>query len=147
MQWLPAVGPTGDNLVKPAADPRLAAWWRGPTLAQVRGKGLLPSSGRVASSTGRAAGQGCRCLVTARPVWRPSIHPATAPLLCPAPAQAIDAFSPTHRLVEKPLRLPVSDVVRGGKAGVTVGGKLEGGALRVGSRVAVMPSGQQAAVK
>ncbi|EFN56452.1 hypothetical protein CHLNCDRAFT_35207 [Chlorella variabilis] len=94
VQWLPAVGPTGDNLVKPAADPRLAAWWRGPTLAQ-----------------------------------------------------AIDAFSPTHRLVEKPLRLPVSDVVRGGKAGVTVGGKLEGGALRVGSRVAVMPSGQQAAVK
>ncbi|KAL4448191.1 hypothetical protein ABPG75_005410 [Micractinium tetrahymenae] len=94
IQWLPAVGPTGDNLAKPPADPRLAAWWKGPTLAQ-----------------------------------------------------AIDAFRPTHRLLERPLRLPVTDVVRSGKAGVTVGGKLEGGALRPGSRVLIMPSGETSTVK
>ncbi len=32
MQWLPAVGPAGENLVGPPADPRLAAWWRGPSV-------------------------------------------------------------------------------------------------------------------
>ncbi|PSC70924.1 HBS1 isoform X1 isoform B [Micractinium conductrix] len=94
IQWLPAVGPTGENLVKPPADAALAAWWKGPTLAQ-----------------------------------------------------AIDNFAPTQRLLERPLRLPVSDVLRAGKAGVTVGGKLEGGALRPGSKVLVMPSGQPATVK
>ena len=36
IQWLPAVGPSGENLAKPASDPQLAAWWKGPTLAQVR---------------------------------------------------------------------------------------------------------------
>ena len=41
MQWLPAVALSGENLVKPPADPRLAAWWKGPTLAQVGcGRGL-----------------------------------------------------------------------------------------------------------
>lgn len=94
IQWLPAVGPTGDNLAAPPKDPALAAWWRGPTLAQ-----------------------------------------------------AIDAFRPAHRLLEKPLRMPVADVQRSGKANVLVGGKLEGGGLVVGSRVLVMPSGQAATVK
>ena len=41
----------------------------------------------------------------------------------------------------------MADVARSGKAGVTVGGKLEGGALRIGSRVLLMPSGQHATVK
>lgn len=53
MQWLPAVGPTGENLAKPPTDPQLCAWWKGPTLSD-----------------------------------------------------AIDAFRPTHRLLEKPLRMP-----------------------------------------
>ena len=106
---------------------------------------------------------------------------------CLCSAQAIDAFRPSHRLLEKPLRMPVTDVLRrwgalcalcllhtdcpvapalpccclpihltlpspsfpacSGKAGVTVGGKLESGALRVGSRVLLMPSGLPATVK
>lgn len=61
--------------------------------------------------------------------------------------QAIDSFKPAHRLVEKPLRLPVSDVARAGKGGVVVGGKLDAGALRPGSRVLIMPSRQEATVK
>lgn len=36
VQWLPAVALTGENLVRSPADLRLAAWWSGPTLAQVR---------------------------------------------------------------------------------------------------------------
>ena len=61
--------------------------------------------------------------------------------------QAIDAFAPVHRLLERPLRLPVADVVRGGKGSATAGGKLEGGALRPGTKVLVMPSAQPATVK
>jgi len=32
VRWLPAVGPSGENLVKSPEDPRLAQWWSGPTL-------------------------------------------------------------------------------------------------------------------
>ncbi|KAJ9529429.1 hypothetical protein QJQ45_013713, partial [Haematococcus lacustris] len=34
VQWLPAVGPSGDNLVGLAAGSGLGAWWQGPTLVQ-----------------------------------------------------------------------------------------------------------------
>lgn len=30
VQWLPAVGPAGENLVRAPEEPRLAAWWRSP---------------------------------------------------------------------------------------------------------------------
>jgi elongation factor 1 alpha-like protein len=95
VRWLPAVGPTGDNLAAPPADPRLAAWHAGPTLVQ-----------------------------------------------------AIDAFAPRRRAVHLPLRLPVADVLsRGAKGAVVVGGKLEGGALRPGSKVLVLPSREAGVVK
>jgi len=88
MQWLPAVGPTGENLVTPPQHPALASWYKGPTLAQ-----------------------------------------------------AIDGFTPPHRLLDRPLRMPVSDVtVKGGNKGtVSVGGKIEGGAMRIGSRIMISP--------
>ena len=95
MQWLPAVGPSGENLVKPPSEPALAAWWdSGPTLLQ-----------------------------------------------------AIDAFKPPHRPTDLPLRLPVAEVGRGARGGVAVGGKLEAGALRPGTRVLVMPAAQAATIK
>eukprot|EP00878_Enallax_costatus_P005079 GHUV01005340.1.p1 GENE.GHUV01005340.1~~GHUV01005340.1.p1 ORF type:complete len:524 (+),score=140.75 GHUV01005340.1:175-1572(+) len=34
LQWLPAVGPEGQNLLKPPTEQRLASWWKGPTLVQ-----------------------------------------------------------------------------------------------------------------
>ncbi|GBF90939.1 hypothetical protein Rsub_03794 [Raphidocelis subcapitata] len=34
LQWLPAAAPSGQNLVAPPDDAKLAAWWRGPTLVQ-----------------------------------------------------------------------------------------------------------------
>ena len=75
------------------------------------------------------------------PCWPP------LPPSLPSSLQAIDAFRPAHRLVERPLRLAVADVQRSGKGGVLVGGKLEGGGLVAGSRVLVMPSAQPATVK
>lgn len=32
--WLPAVGPSGENLVGTPAEPALAGWWHGATLVQ-----------------------------------------------------------------------------------------------------------------
>lgn len=100
VQWLPAVGPTGENLINPPKDPLLQSWFvDGPTVAQ-----------------------------------------------------AIDSFIPTHRVLEKPLRLPVAEAgTRGGSSGgknvAVVGGKLEGGAVMPGDKVLLMPSGDIATVK
>ncbi|KAG7670734.1 hypothetical protein Ndes2437A_g04358 [Nannochloris sp. 'desiccata'] len=94
LQWLPAVGPTGENLAKAPTEPNLAAWFTGPTVAA-----------------------------------------------------AIDAFSPAHRTVELPLRLPVAEVATKGNKGVLVSGKIEGGAVKIGSKVVIMPSKELATVK
>jgi elongation factor 1 alpha-like protein len=34
VQWLPAVGPAGQNLVAPPSEALLSRWWKGPTLVQ-----------------------------------------------------------------------------------------------------------------
>lgn len=114
IQWLPAVGPSGDNLAKPPADPRLAAWWKGPTLAQVRAGGW-DGAARWAGRgpwRGGAAGAGCATAMPL-PACGRSARPSFTPIsFFPARRQAIDNFRPTHRLLEKPLRMPVTDVLR-----------------------------------
>ncbi len=32
VRWLPAVGPSGQNLMGPPTEPGLASWWRGPSV-------------------------------------------------------------------------------------------------------------------
>jgi elongation factor 1 alpha-like protein len=50
--------------------------------------------------------------------------------------------------VERPLRVPVSEAgAKSGKGGVVVGGKVEGGALKPGTKVLVLPSKEIAVVK
>ncbi|PNW73614.1 hypothetical protein CHLRE_13g565750v5 [Chlamydomonas reinhardtii] len=92
LQWLPAAGPLGENLVGPPQDPALKAWW----------------------------GPGRPCVT-----------------------DAIDAFAPRERAVSRPLRLPVSDVFKSKTGAVVLGGKLEGGAMRPGSRVVLVPGPAQ----
>lgn len=94
IQWLPAVGPAGQNLKEPPTEPLLKSWWKGPTLVQ-----------------------------------------------------AIDAFVPKPRNTGAPVRLPVQDVFKGRQGGVCCGGKLEGGALKLGSKVLVVPGHAVATVK
>ena len=94
LQWLPAVGPTGENLAAPPKEPNLSAWYKGPTLSA-----------------------------------------------------AIDTFTPAHRTVDLPLRLPVAEVAAKGNKGVIVSGKIEGGAVKVGTKVLIMPSKELATVK
>ena len=52
-----------------------------------------------------------------------------------------------HRPAGLPLRLPIHDVFKGKHGGLSVGGKLESGAVKVGSKVMVMPSHEVGTVK
>nr|CAD1821062.1 unnamed protein product [Ananas comosus var. bracteatus] len=61
---------------------------------------------------------------------------------------AIDSLQPPHRDVSKPLLLPICDVITSHALGqVAACGKLETGAIRVGSKVLLMPSGDLATVR
>lgn len=52
LQWLPAVGPAGQNLKDPPTEP-LLSWWKGPTLVQAI-DAFVPK----ARNSGKAWGQG-----------------------------------------------------------------------------------------
>ncbi|XP_019055580.1 PREDICTED: elongation factor 1-alpha isoform X2 [Nelumbo nucifera] len=61
---------------------------------------------------------------------------------------AIDSLHPPIRDTVKPLRMPICDVIRSHLQGqVAASGKLESGAIRSGSKVLVMPSGDVATVR
>eukprot|EP00775_Hariotina_reticulata_P011038 gene11038-11193_t len=94
LQWLPAVGPAGQNLIARPSEPLLASWWKGPTLVQ-----------------------------------------------------AIDAFVPKPRNTAAPFRLAVHDVFKGRQGGLCVGGKVEGGAVKPGSKVLITPGHDLGTIK
>ncbi|KAK9699684.1 hypothetical protein RND81_08G188800 [Saponaria officinalis] len=61
---------------------------------------------------------------------------------------AIDTLHPPRRDYEKPLLMPICDVVKTHSMGqVSACGKLEAGALRSGTKVLVMPLGEVAAIR
>lgn len=61
---------------------------------------------------------------------------------------AIDLLHPPRRDYEKPLAMPICDVIKTHSMGqVSASGKLEAGALRSGSKVLVMPLGEVATVR
>lgn len=65
----------------------------------------------------------------------------------PSVVEAINAFKPSERATSKPFRMPITDVFKGQRGGISVGGKLEGGAVKVGTPVRVMPSNEVGTVK
>ena len=65
----------------------------------------------------------------------------------PSVVQAIDAFQPSERATNKPFRMPITDVFNGQRGGLSVGVKLEGGAVAVGTAVRVMPSNETGTVR
>ncbi|MQL97087.1 hypothetical protein Taro_029773 [Colocasia esculenta] len=61
---------------------------------------------------------------------------------------AIDSLQPPLRDISKPLRLPICDVIKSHSVGhVSASGKLDTGAIRNGTKVLVMPSGDIATVR
>eukprot|EP00249_Psilotum_nudum_P014863 c25037_g1_i2 orf=1240-2895(+) len=68
--------------------------------------------------------------------------------LGPSLLEGINKFILPSREISKPLRVPIAEVRRTLTLGqATVNGKLEGGALKVGTKVMVMPTGDIATVK
>ena len=66
----------------------------------------------------------------------------------PTLVAAVDAFARRHAdAAALPLRLPVHDVARSKAGALAVGGKLEAGALKVGTKVLLLPGGEVGTVK
>ncbi|KAH7297984.1 hypothetical protein KP509_25G022100 [Ceratopteris richardii] len=66
----------------------------------------------------------------------------------PTLLQALDSLEPPVRNVAKPFRLPIAEIFKSRTLGqAVVSGKVEGGAVKIGSKVLVMPSGVSATVK
>ncbi|XP_074588508.1 uncharacterized protein LOC141844359 isoform X2 [Curcuma longa] len=62
--------------------------------------------------------------------------------------EAIDGLQPPQRDVSKPFLMPICDViVKHSSSQVAACGKIETGAIRIGSKVIVMPSGNLATIK
>lgn len=66
----------------------------------------------------------------------------------PTLVQELDASEPSRRAIDKPLRLTVSDIFRGGITNpLSISGRIDAGALQVGDQLVVMPSGETAFIK
>lgn len=62
--------------------------------------------------------------------------------------EALDASEPTKRAVEKPLRMTIGDVFRGGITNpISISGRIDAGSLQVGDTILTMPSNETAFVK
>lgn len=78
--------------------------------------------------------------------------PSNIPELCswyhgPCVVQHIDKFRPPERLIDKPLRLSVTDIFKGQGAGFSVAGTIQAGCVQPADKVLVMPQGELATVK
>ncbi|EKG11506.1 HR1 repeat rho-binding protein [Macrophomina phaseolina MS6] len=66
----------------------------------------------------------------------------------PTLVEELDASEPSKRAIDKPLRLTVSDIFRGGITNpLSISGRIDAGGLQVGDQLVIMPSGESAFVK
>jgi elongation factor 1 alpha-like protein len=62
--------------------------------------------------------------------------------------EELDNSEPNTHALDKPLRLTISDVFRGGVQNpLSVSGRLEAGTVQIGEQIVVMPSGEKAYIK
>ncbi|KAL8813496.1 MAG: hypothetical protein Q9200_000231 [Gallowayella weberi] len=62
--------------------------------------------------------------------------------------EQLEASEPTHRALDKPLRLTIADIFRGGVQNpLSISGRLDSGSLQVGDRIIAMPSKESAFIK
>ncbi|KAK2168907.1 hypothetical protein LSH36_13g08047 [Paralvinella palmiformis] len=78
--------------------------------------------------------------------------PSKIPELCswyngPCVVQQIDQFRSPERLIDKPLRLSVTDIFKGQGAGFSVAGTIQAGCVQPTDKVLVMPQAELATVK
>ncbi|CAB4043040.1 HBS1 isoform X2, partial [Paramuricea clavata] len=65
----------------------------------------------------------------------------------PSMIERIDAFNAPERPIDKPFRLCISDVFKGTGSGVNIMGRAEGGQIKNGQKVLVMPAAVQGQAK
>jgi elongation factor 1 alpha-like protein len=66
----------------------------------------------------------------------------------PTLVESLDQSEPTTYALDKPLRLTISDVFRGGVQNpLSISGRIQAGTVQVGEAVTVMPSGETARIK
>ena len=62
--------------------------------------------------------------------------------------QALDDFEPVTHNLEKPLRMTISDVFRGGVQNpLSISGRIEAGTLQTGQQILIQPSGELATIR
>ncbi|KAF2139389.1 uncharacterized protein K452DRAFT_320517 [Aplosporella prunicola CBS 121167] len=62
--------------------------------------------------------------------------------------EELDASEPSKRAIEKPLRMTVADIFRGGVTNpLSISGRLDAGSLQVGDHIVAMPAGETAFIK
>lgn len=76
-----------------------------------------------------------------------STNPAASWYTGPTLIEELEASEPAARLLDKPLRMTISDLWDTPLSPVTVAGRLDAGSLQVGDALLVQPSGQKAYVK
>lgn len=66
----------------------------------------------------------------------------------PVLLEALEDSDPANRAVEKPLRLTIADIFRGGVQNpLSISGRLESGSLQIGDKIIAMPANETATVK
>lgn len=62
--------------------------------------------------------------------------------------QALDAFEPITHNLDRPLRMTISDVFRGGVQNpLSISGRIDAGSLQVGEQILIQPSAETATIK
>ncbi|KAK5103038.1 hypothetical protein LTS08_003841 [Lithohypha guttulata] len=62
--------------------------------------------------------------------------------------QALDAYEPITHSLDRPLRMTIGDVFRGGiQNPLSISGRIEAGSLQVGEQILILPSGEKATIK
>ena len=80
------------------------------------------------------------------------VHKATAPLAAwyagPPLVSLLETSEPVSRAIEKPLRLTIEDIFRGGVQNpISVSGRIDTGTVQIGESILIMPVNQIATIK
>lgn len=81
-------------------------------------------------------------------ILQPVQDPAAAWYKGETLVQALDAYEPTAHNLDRPLRMTIGDVFRGGVQNpLSISGRIEAGTLQVGEEVLIQPSGETAMIR
>lgn len=86
--------------------------------------------------------------ITGENIVRPVEDPKASWYTGPSLITLLESSEPIARALEKPLRLTIDDIFRGGiQNPLSVSGRLDAGNIQIGDMILVVPAGQNAAIK